>query len=100
MLKYGQLSQFVETLIQSKCNNESETLELKAAIWILAHTATSTIGIEHLHECAPQIFEKMINLVKFCDMYSIRAAALHALGLIGTTKAGADILYKLGKYFF
>lgn len=82
--------------MQAKINNDPEILELKAAVWILAHTSTSNIGIEHLHDCAPQIFEKMIHLVKYCDIYSVRATALHALGLIGTTKAGADILFKYG----
>lgn len=96
MLKYGQLSQFIEVLYQAKCNNEPEILELKSVIWAFAHTSTSTIGIEHLHECAPQIFEKIIYLVKYCDIYSVRATALHALGLIGTTKAGADVLFKYG----
>lgn len=100
LLKYGQLSHFVDAIMQTKCSNDSEILELKAAIWILAHTSTSTIGIEHLHDCAPQIFEKIIHLVKYCDIYSVRATALHALGLIGTTKTGADILFKYGNYSF
>lgn len=97
LLKFGQLQYFVETLIQEKCSNETETLALKAAIWVLGHTSTSTDGVEYLNESAPQVYEKLIFLAKHCDVYSVRAVALHALGMVGTTKAGADILFKYGK---
>ncbi|XP_055313742.1 rapamycin-insensitive companion of mTOR isoform X2 [Sitodiplosis mosellana] len=94
LLKYGQLPQLVDTLIQGKCSNETEILLLKAAVWALGHTSTSTDGIEYLIETAPQVYEKFIFLVKHCEVYSVRAVALHALGLVGTTKAGADTLFK------
>lgn len=97
LLKYGQLQHLIETLIQGKCNNETETLLLKAAIWALGHTSTSTDGAEFLNETAPQVYEKLIYLAKSCEVYSVRAVALHALGLVGTTKTGADILFKYGK---
>lgn len=84
--------------MQGKCSNETEALTLKAAIWALGHTSTSTDGIEYLIETAPQVYEKFIFLVKHCEVYSIRAVALHALGLVATTKVGADTLFKYGKY--
>lgn len=99
LMKYGQLSHIVDTLIQGKCSNETEALTLKAAIWTLGHTSTSTDGVEYLNESAPQVYEKFIFLVKHCEVYSIRAVALHALGLVATTKAGADTLFKYGKHF-
>lgn len=34
-------------------------------------------------------------MAKHCDIYSVRATALSVLGLIGSTNAGANILYKL-----
>lgn len=86
----------MDTLIQGKCSNETETLSLKASVWALGHTSTSTDGIEYLNETAPQVYEKFIFLVKHCEVYSVRAVALHALGLVGTTKAGADTLFKYG----
>ena len=76
-----------------------EILLLKAAIWALGHTSMSTDGIEYLNETAPQVYEKFIFLAKHCEVYSVRAVALHALGLVATTKAGADILFKYGMYF-
>lgn len=98
LLKYGQLTHLVETLIQGKCSNETEALTLKAAMWALGHASTSTDGIEYLNETAPQVYEKFIFLVKHCEVYSIRSVALHALGLVATTKVGADTLFKYGMY--
>lgn len=94
------MQHLIETLIQGKCSNETETLTLKAAMWSLGHTATSTDGAEFLSESAPQVYEKFIFLAKHCEVYSVRAVALHALGLVGSTKAGADILFKYGKKVF
>lgn len=97
LLKHGQLQHLIDTMIQGKCSNETETLLLKAAIWALGHTSTSTDGAEFLNETAPQVYEKFIYLAKHCEVYSVRAVALHALGLVGTTKVGADILFKYGE---
>lgn len=97
-MKYGQLPHLIDTLMQGKCSNEMESLTLKAAIWALGHASTSTDGIEFLNETAPQVYEKFIYFVKHCEVYSIRAVALHALGLVATTKSGADILFKYGNY--
>lgn len=97
-MKYGQLQHLIETLMQGKCSNEMEILLLKAAVWALGHTSTSTDGIEYLNETAPQVYEKFIYLAKHCEVYSVRAVALHSLGLVATTKAGADILFKYGQY--
>lgn len=98
LMRHGKLQHLVDTLVQGKCSNEMEVLSLKAAIWALGHTSTSTDGIEYLSETAPQVYERFIFLVKHCEVYSVRAVALHALGLVATTKAGADILFKYGKY--
>lgn len=99
-MKFGQLQHLIETLIQGKCGNEAEVLTLKAAMWALGHTATSTDGAEFLNESAHHVFEKFIFLAKHCEVYSVRAVALHALGLVGSTKAGANILFKYGEICF
>lgn len=95
--KYGDLSRQIDILTQAKCNNETESLQLKAAIWALGHVSTSSEGVQFLNDPVNRVYEKIINLVKYCDVYSIRSTALNALGLIGSTKAGANILFKLGK---
>lgn len=69
-------------------------------MWALAHLSTSTDGLQYLDEEKSRIIEKMIFLAKHCPVYSIRATAVHCLSLIGTTKLGADILFKYGKSIF
>lgn len=98
LLKFGDLSQQIDTLLQLKCTNETDSLTLKAAIWAIAHVSTSTQGLKYLSNPTPRIFEKIIYYVKYCDVYSIRATALHALCLIGSTKEGANLLQKYGTF--
>lgn len=83
--------------MQAKCLNEVECLSLKASMWALGHVSTGAAGFEFLKEaCSTQLCEKLIFLAKHCEVYSIRATALHVLGLVGSTKAGADLLFTLG----
>lgn len=48
--KHGDLPQLVELLQRAKCSDDAECLELKAAIWALAHASTNANGIEYLVE--------------------------------------------------
>lgn len=73
-----------------------ELIELKEAIFALSHACTSRIGLKQVTDMDPILVPKLILLTKHCDVYSIRATAFQALGLIGSTKAGADLLYTLG----
>ena len=97
LMNYGDIPDLVDQLALAKCTTEKECIELKSAMYAIGHTASSKIGIEHLLFVDMKIFEKFICLAKYCDVFSIRAAALHVLCLIGSTKPGADILYKLGE---
>lgn len=38
----------------------------------------------------------MVQLAQTCPVYSIRATAFYCLGLVATTRLGADCLFKLG----
>lgn len=84
----------IDILHQLKTDNENDCLVLKSVMWALAHLATSNDGLDYLDEDKSRIIEKIIFLAKHCPVYSIRATAVHCLSLIGTTKLGADILYK------
>lgn len=97
LLKFGNLQKIFETLSLAKCDDERESLSLKAALWTLGHLSTSTEGVELLSDPASHVYEKIIHLAKHCDVYSVRATALHVLGLVGSTKAGANVLFKYGK---
>lgn len=46
-----------------------------------------------------RIYDKFVFLATKCEVYSIRATCFNALGLIGSTNAGANVLFKLSKYF-
>lgn len=100
LLKFGDIPQQIETLLQVKCNTEFDCIRLKAAIWSIAHVSTSANGLKYLMAPSKHIFERIIDIVKYCDVYSIRATALHALSLIGSTKDGANLLMKFGEFFF
>lgn len=99
LIKFGNLPELIEIITQADCQVEADSLLLKSAMWAISHTATSRLGIDHLITLDANIFQKFIILAKHCQVYSIRATALHVLCLIGSTKFGADILYKFGKYF-
>ncbi|XP_017088263.2 rapamycin-insensitive companion of mTOR [Drosophila bipectinata] len=93
--KHGDLPQLVELLLRAKCSDDAECLELKAAIWALAHASTHSIGIEYLVELNARLYEWLIMLVTKCEVYSVRATCFSALGIIAGTQAGANILFKL-----
>uniref|UniRef100_A0A1A9W1W4 Rapamycin-insensitive companion of mTOR n=1 Tax=Glossina brevipalpis TaxID=37001 RepID=A0A1A9W1W4_9MUSC len=93
--KFGDLPQLVDIIDQAKCTDERECLELKAAIWAVGHASTHSNGIEYFLDTGQRIYEKLIILATNCEVYSIRATCFNALGLIGCTNAGANVLFKL-----
>lgn len=93
--KYGNVFQLVEILTLAKCYTEEDCLTLKSALWALGHCATNTDGVEYLNDPVSRVYEKIIYLAKYCEVYSIRATAFNVLCLIACTHAGANILYKL-----
>jgi rapamycin-insensitive companion of mTOR len=97
--KHGNVVQLIETLTYAKCKNEEECLQLKSALWAIGHVTTNADGIEFLNNGVSRIFEKIIQLATFCDVYSIRSTAFHVICLMSTTVAGANILHNVTIYF-
>lgn len=93
--KHGNIQQLLDVLSSGRCFLEEDVLELKSALWALGHVATNTDGIEFLNDPSSKIFDKIIHLLKFCDVYSVRATAFHVLCLISSSVAGANALFKL-----
>ncbi|XP_065364051.1 rapamycin-insensitive companion of mTOR [Calliphora vicina] len=93
--KFGDLPQLMDIVCRGKCSDESECLELKAAIWAVAHASTHSNGIEFFLESGTRIYDKFVFLATKCEVYSIRATCYNSLGLIGSTNAGANVLFKL-----
>ena len=48
--KFGDLPQLLEVISRGKCSDDLECLELKAALWAVAHASTHSNGIEYLME--------------------------------------------------
>lgn len=97
LLKFGNLPRLMEILTHAKCIDEADTLNLKSTLWALGHMSTSTEGVELLSNQTSRVYEKIISLAKHSDVYSVRATAMHVLSLVGSTKAGANTLFKYGK---
>ncbi|XP_017771831.1 PREDICTED: rapamycin-insensitive companion of mTOR isoform X1 [Nicrophorus vespilloides] len=91
---HGSLMTMVPCVNNGLCESEEDILKLKAALWVLGHLGSSVRGVEFLN--SKNSLAGIVNLAKNCQVYSIRATALYALGLIATTKLGADSLFKLG----
>lgn len=93
--KYGNVSQLMDVLSTARCGNEEEVLSLKSALWAIGHVATNTDGVEFLNDGVSRVFEKVIRLSKFCEVYSVRSTAFNVLCLISSSVAGANALFKL-----
>ncbi|XP_055526616.1 rapamycin-insensitive companion of mTOR [Wyeomyia smithii] len=92
---HGNLTNLIDTLVQAKCGNEREVLVLKAAMWALGHFSTSKDGVTWLSEARVRVYERLIQLAKYAEVYSVRSTALNCLCLVATTQMGADVLHKL-----
>lgn len=93
--RYGDILQHIEALEHARCSDDQECLSLKASLWALGHISTSAEGVEFLNDPVSRVYEKIIYLAKNCSVYSIRATSINVLGLVASTKAGADVLYKM-----
>ncbi|XP_076278672.1 rapamycin-insensitive companion of Tor isoform X2 [Lasioglossum baleicum] len=65
-------------------------LRVKSALWVLGHVGTSVAGVEQLNHLGT--IELITNIAETCLYYAVRATAMYALSLIGTTRTGADAL--------
>lgn len=93
--KFGNITQLVEILTSGKCGNEEECLLMKSALWALGHVATNNDGIEFLNNPVSRVFEKIIQLAKYSEVYSIRATAFNVICLMSSTVSGSNLLFKL-----
>ncbi|CAH1957732.1 unnamed protein product [Acanthoscelides obtectus] len=90
----GRTEKMIEVIKSAKCTTDEQILHLKACIWAVSHLGTSNRGFEYLTSYG--IVDNIILLAKKCPVYSIRATAFYALGLLGTTPIGADELSRKG----
>lgn len=72
----------VENLSVSLTNESLEEtwLKIKAAIWGLAHVATSPIGSAELEK--EGVLNLLVNIAESCQVLTIKGTAYYALGKI------------------
>lgn len=92
--QHGDIAHLVDVLTIGKCGNEEECLLTKSALWAIGHVATNSDGIEFLNNPVSRVFEKIIRLAKYSEVYSVRSTAFNVLCLISSTVSGANMLYK------
>jgi rapamycin-insensitive companion of mTOR len=93
--KHGNVAKLLDLISASKCGNEEECLNIKSALWAIGNVATNQDGVDFLNNSVSNVFEKIVNLTKYCQVYSVRSTAFNVLCLISSTVAGANVLFKL-----
>lgn len=95
LARHGNVTKLLDVLTSGKCGSEEDSLTLKSALWALGHVATNQDGVDYLNNAVSNVFEKIVNLTKFCQVYSVRATAFNVLCLVSSTVTGANELFKL-----
>ncbi|XP_045512078.1 rapamycin-insensitive companion of mTOR [Pieris brassicae] len=90
-----------KTLQRKSCSNEQEVMDLKASLWAVGNAAITSHGLQVLMGLTNNLLEDsvpvhVVQLAKYCPVYSVRATAFYVLGLIGSTYDGANLLSELG----
>ncbi|XP_052775865.1 rapamycin-insensitive companion of mTOR-like isoform X2 [Mya arenaria] len=73
---------------------ESEVLQLKTALWAVGHISMSSWGVSWLQD--EKIVPEIIRKAEESSVYSIRGTAFFVLGMISTTREGAEHLSQYG----
>jgi hypothetical protein len=82
------------SMTTSSNNNYTNTLELRAALWSLAHIgAASEMGLTAILNCDAKFIAWCIDAACHCPYFSIRGTFFHVLGLLGRTSTGASALH-------
>jgi len=69
---------------------EEDWLEAKAAIWGVAHVATSPTASLLLEQRG--VITTLVNIAEQCPVLSIKGTAYYAMGLVATTRPGSTAL--------
>ncbi|KRT81894.1 hypothetical protein AMK59_5583, partial [Oryctes borbonicus] len=93
LLDHGSIDRFLQHLDSGLCDTEEDILNMKSSLWALGHLGSSSMGSDLLS--TRNALATMVHLAENCEVYSIRATAFYSLGLVASTKNGADSLFKL-----
>nr|XP_023027367.1 rapamycin-insensitive companion of mTOR [Leptinotarsa decemlineata] len=94
LLNKGQTEKMIEIVRKARYNTDENIIELKASVWSLGHMGSSNRGYDYLTSFG--VIDNIVLLATKSPVYSIRATAFYAMGLLGTTPLGADDLSRKG----
>ncbi|XP_041475993.1 rapamycin-insensitive companion of mTOR-like isoform X2 [Lytechinus variegatus] len=92
--KQNHIAEMCEVIRFGDVENMDTILNLKASLWALGHTGSTTWGLKLLQQ--EGIIPDIIRLAEECEVFSIRGTCFYVLGLISKTRQGADSLSSLG----
>ncbi|XP_030844625.1 rapamycin-insensitive companion of mTOR-like isoform X2 [Strongylocentrotus purpuratus] len=92
--KQNHIAEMCEVIRYGDVETMDTILNLKAALWALGHTGSTTWGLKLLQQ--EGIIPDIIRLAEECEVFSIRGTCFYVLGLISKTRQGADSLSCLG----
>ncbi|KAI4461162.1 cytosolic regulator pianissimo [Holotrichia oblita] len=93
LLDHGSIDKFLQHIESGHCETEDDILNIKSSLWAVGHLGSSSMGSDLLS--TRNALALMVHLAENCDVYSVRATAFYSLGLVASTKNGADSLFKL-----
>ncbi|XP_046400699.1 rapamycin-insensitive companion of mTOR isoform X2 [Ischnura elegans] len=94
LVREANLPQLFQVIRMQHCTMDDEILSLKAALWAVGHICTSGLGVSIVE--SEGIISEMIHCATTCPVYSIRGTTICVLGLVATTRKGADALSRAG----
>lgn len=75
-------------------NEKENGLVRRSAIWSLGHIALTSFGLKSICSLDENFVNYLIKLVISCENFSLRGAAFFALGLVGKSTFGTQLLLK------
>ncbi|KAJ3208873.1 hypothetical protein HDU67_006498 [Dinochytrium kinnereticum] len=73
--------------------DEAGILKLKAALWGVGFMGSNPHGLDLI--CGEDLVEDIVKIAVSSTTFSIRGTCYHALGLIGASPKGAELLFQL-----
>ncbi|KAK7099628.1 rapamycin-insensitive companion of mTOR-like [Littorina saxatilis] len=88
------LQEYFSMIHNQDLQMDSEIDKMKEALWAVGHVGSSSYGVSLLEE--ENMVPELIRLAEECGVFSIRGTAFYVLGLVASTRHGAQILAKYG----
>ncbi|KAK3609904.1 hypothetical protein CHS0354_036667 [Potamilus streckersoni] len=88
------VSEYFHCIRCQELQTAEDILKLKSALWAVGHIGTSSWGISWLQEL--KIVPEIIRLAEESGVFSVRGTAFFVLGLLASTREGAEALTQYG----